>query len=72
MDVLRFHCIVKYHYFALPIDEILTCVLIMCHVTDREGCLHYRNGEVIGNHVRVTDSLGTNYTDEDLESFLFE
>ena len=49
---------------------------MMCHVLQIEKALPtlmvYRNGEVIGNHVRVTDSLGKNYTDEDLESFLFE
>ena len=32
----------------------------------------YCDGEVIGNHVRVTDTLGTQYADEDLESFLQE
>ena len=36
--------------------------------------LVYHDGEVIGNHVRVIDTLGTNYTVEDLFSkskFLF-
>ena len=34
--------------------------------------LVYCNGDMIGNHVRVTDTLGTDYSDGDLESFLQE
>lgn len=30
----------------------------------------YCDGEIIGNHVRVTDTIGTTYEDEDLEQFL--
>lgn len=34
--------------------------------------LVYKNGQVIGNFVRVTDSLGTDFYASDVESFLLE
>ncbi len=32
----------------------------------------YCDGEILGNHVRITDNLGKGYSNEDLEAFLHE
>ncbi len=48
------------HEIIFQAEKALPTVIVYC------------DGEVVGNHVRITDNLNSEYTEEDVETFLQE